>query len=179
LKATFFVVGEQLHAHRAFAERAAAEGHWIGNHTLTHPRPLGSLGEGAREEIEATQALLGPLSRPEKLFRPSGEGGDLEPGLLNEAAVGTLDAGGYTCVLWNAVPRDWENPHGWVDRALRQISEHDWTLLVLHDIAGASADRLETFLDRAGATFRQDFPPDCVPIREGQIVGRLHGLLTP
>jgi peptidoglycan/xylan/chitin deacetylase (PgdA/CDA1 family) len=178
LKATFFVVGEQLRAHRAFAERAAAEGHWIGNHTLTHPSPLGSLGEGAREEIEATQALLGPLSRPEKLFRPSGEGGDLEPGLLNEVAVDTLVAGGYTCVLWNAVPRDWEDPRGWVDRALRQIEEHDWTLLVLHDVAGACAARLEEFLERTDATFRQDFPSGCVPIRDGQIVGRLHGLLS-
>jgi len=178
LKATFFVVGEQLRAHRALTERAAADGHWIGNHTLTHPRPLGSLGEGAREEIETTQALLGPLSRPEKLFRPSGEGGDLEPGLLNETAIDTLVAGGYTCVLWNAVPRDWEDARGWVDRALRQISEHDWTLLVLHDVAGASADRLESFLDRADVTVRQDFPSGCVPIRDGQIVGRLHGLLS-
>ena len=39
LRATFFVVGEALRAHRALAERAHAEGHWIGNHTLTHPRP--------------------------------------------------------------------------------------------------------------------------------------------
>jgi peptidoglycan/xylan/chitin deacetylase (PgdA/CDA1 family) len=178
VKATFFVVGEQLRAHPGLAERAAAEGHWIGNHTLTHPRPLGSLGEGAREEIEATQSLLGPLARPEKLFRPSGEGGDLEPGLLNEPAVETLVAGGYTCVLWNAVPRDWEDAQGWVERALRQIDERNWTLLVLHDVAGASADRLEEFLDRADVTFRQDFPAGCVPIRDGQIVGRLHGLLS-
>jgi hypothetical protein len=86
-------------------------------------------------------------------------------------------AGGYTCVLWNAVPRDWEDPDGWVDRALRQIEEQSWTLLVLHDVAGASADRLEEFLDRAAVTFRQEFPPGCVPIRDGQIVGPLHGLL--
>jgi peptidoglycan/xylan/chitin deacetylase (PgdA/CDA1 family) len=167
-----------LRAHRRLTERAAAEGHWIGNHTLTHPRPLGSLGEAAREEIERAQSLLGELASPGKLFRPSGEGGDLEPGLLNEAAVDTLVAGGYTCVLWNAVPGDWNDPRGWVDRALRQISQHDWTLLVLHDVAGASADRLEAFLDRAEVTFRQDFPPGCVPIRDGQIVGPLHGLLS-
>jgi peptidoglycan-N-acetylglucosamine deacetylase len=33
--------------------------------------------------------------------------------------------------------------------------------------------RLDEFLDRAsaaGARFRQDFPPDCLPIREGNIV---------
>ncbi|MFC3125524.1 polysaccharide deacetylase family protein [Pseudoroseomonas globiformis] len=31
--ATFFLLGQKLAAHRAIAERAKAEGHWIGNHT--------------------------------------------------------------------------------------------------------------------------------------------------
>ena len=119
IKATFFVVGEQLREHRALAERAHAEGHWIGNHTLTHPRPLGASPQ-ARHEIEAVE--LGELAHPDKLFRPSGAGGDLEPGLLNREAVDTLVAGGYTCVLWNAVPGDWEDPDGWVDRALEQVA---------------------------------------------------------
>jgi peptidoglycan/xylan/chitin deacetylase (PgdA/CDA1 family) len=176
LKATFFVVGEPLREHRSLAERAHAEGHWIGNHTLTHPRPLGALGEGVRHEIEAAQAELGPLAHPEKLFRPSGEGGDLEPGLLNDAAVATLAAGGYTCVLWNAVPRDWEDPEGWVERALEQCAARDWTLLVLHDVRDAAAPRLAEFLDRVTAEIRQDFPPGCVPIRAGRVTGSLDGL---
>ena len=29
--------------------------------------------------------------------------------------------GGYTCVLWNSVPRDWEDPTGWPDRALADL----------------------------------------------------------
>ena len=174
IKATFFVVGEQLREHRALAERAHAEGHWIGNHTLTHPRPLGASPQ-ARHEIEAVE--LGELAHPDKLFRPSGAGGDLEPGLLNREAVDTLVAGGYTCVLWNAVPGDWEDPDGWVDRALHQVAEHEWTLLVLHDVRDAAAPRLEAFLDRVEATFRQDFPPACVPIRGGRITGSLAGLI--
>ena len=39
-----------------------------------------------------------------------------------------------------------------------------------HDIKPAG-----TFAD---VTFRQDFPSECVPIRDGQIVGPLHGYLT-
>ena len=166
LTATFFVVGTQLREHRALAERARDEGHRVGNHTLTHPRPLGALGERARAEIEDMQALMGDLGR-ERLFRPSGKGGDLEPDLLNDVAIQTLTAGGYTCVLWNAVPRDWEDEHGWVDRALREVASRDWTLLVLHDVAGAAAARLEDFLDRVDATIRADYPPDRVPIQGG------------
>jgi peptidoglycan/xylan/chitin deacetylase (PgdA/CDA1 family) len=175
LKATFFVVGEQLREHRALAERAHAEGHWIGNHTLTHPRPLGASSH-ARQEIEAVE--LGELTHPDRLFRPSGAGGDLEPGLLNDEAVETLTEGGYTCVLWNAVPGDWEDPDGWVDRALQQVAAHDWTLLVLHDVRDAAAPKLETFLDRVEATVRQDFPPACVPIVRGRAVGSFEDLLA-
>ena len=43
LRASFFVLGHKLAdpARRALAERAHAEGHWIGNHTFTHAVPLG------------------------------------------------------------------------------------------------------------------------------------------
>ena len=45
--------------------------------------------------------------------------------------------------------------------------------MVLHDLPSGAMDHLEGFLDRArdqGARFRQDFPPDCVPIHSGEIV---------
>jgi peptidoglycan/xylan/chitin deacetylase (PgdA/CDA1 family) len=175
VRATFFVVGSALREHRAPAERAHAEGHWIGNHTLTHPRPLGESG-GQVCEIEAAQAELGALAHPDRLFRPSGDGGDLVPGLLSAAAVESLVAGRFTCVLWNAVPGDWHDP-GWVETALEQVAAHDWTLLVLHDVAGGCADRLDEFLARVDAELVQDFPPDCVPIRRGAVTGCLDGLL--
>ena len=167
LKATFFVVGEQLRAHRPLAERAHAEGHWIGNHTLTHPRPLGETGDPVGE-IEATQAELGSLAHPDRLFRPSGAGGAIEPGLLSKPAVDALVTGGYTCVLWNAVPGDWRDA-AWVERACEQIAAQDWTLLVLHDVAGACADRLDEFLANVDAEPIQAFPPACVPIVRGEI----------
>ena len=38
VKSTFFVIGEKLvrPANRALAERAHAEGHWVGNNTWSH-----------------------------------------------------------------------------------------------------------------------------------------------
>ncbi len=44
---------------------------------------------------------------------------------------------------------------------------------MLHDLPTGAMRHLEAFLDsaaEAGARFRQDFPPDCVPIRAGKIV---------
>ncbi len=76
-------------------------------------------------------------------------------------------------MLWNAIPRDWDDPDGWADRALDQCRAQPWSLMVLHDLPSGAMDHLERFLDRAkalGARFHQDFPPACVPMRSGEIV---------
>jgi peptidoglycan/xylan/chitin deacetylase (PgdA/CDA1 family) len=170
LSATFFVVGERLRdpALRALAERAHDEGHWIGNHTMTHGTPLGYLPPAeAVREIEDAQAMLGPLAHRRKLFRPHGEG-LVGPHLLGFAAEAHLRAAGYTAVLWNAVPRDWEDAEGWPERAVALCAAVPHALLVLHDTATAAMRRLDATLGRladAGAAFRQDFPEECVPIR--------------
>ena len=177
LRATFFVMGSKLldPARRGLLERIAQEGHWIGNHTFTHSVPLG-VRDGtdvAEAEIGATQALIGHLSHPERLFRPVGGGGKLDRRLLGRRDVEFLLAGRYTCVLWNAIPRDWDDPDGWVDRALGQIEKQPWTLMVLHDLPTGAMRHLDRFLGRAadmGVRFRQDFPEHCMPIRAGQIV---------
>jgi hypothetical protein len=127
-------------------------------------------------EIAATQAELGSLAHPFHLFRPSGAGGAIEPGLLSTEAVDALVAGAYTCVLWNSVPGDWQSS-GWVETALADIASREWTLLVLHDVAGACADRLNEFLTRVDANVKQGFPGECVPILRGRVLGSLSGLI--
>lgn len=182
IRTTFFVVGDKLRDRRGLCERSRREGHWIGNHTFNHLTPLGmSRFEGAPAlEIGETQQLIGDLAHPQKLFRPFGGGGHLNRALLNRASVDYLVNGGYTCVLWNVVPRDWENPDGWVTEALRMCREQEWPLVVLHDINTRAMERLDDFLTAAGefAEFVQDFPSDCVPIVEGRIVHPLESYVA-
>ncbi|WP_024513842.1 polysaccharide deacetylase family protein [Bradyrhizobium sp. Tv2a-2] len=177
IKTTFFVIGQKLAdpERRRLAARARDEGHWIGNHTFTHSLPLGQQEDPrtAEREIGRTQELIGELAHDKRWFRPFGGGGNLDTRLLKPSVVSYLTRNRYSCVLWNAIPRDWDDPDGWVARALTQCRTQAWTLMVLHDLPTGAMDHLEDFLDRAdkaGARFHQDFPPDCVPIREGRIV---------
>jgi peptidoglycan/xylan/chitin deacetylase (PgdA/CDA1 family) len=180
VKTTFFVVGERLAAPqmRGLVERAHDEGHWIGNHTWSHATPLGQQPDQqvATCEIDRTQALIGELSHPNRLFRPFGGGGRLGPHLLSPHTVDVLKAGGYTCVLWNAVPRDWADPDDWIDTALAQCAAIPSPLMVLHDVGSGAMAHLDRFLglvrDR-GMSIRQDFPAECVPISRGQVVSSL------
>jgi len=179
IKSTFFVVGEKLRdaERRRVCERAHDEGHWIGNHTFNHLLPLGlSRAKDVHlTEIARTQELLGDLAHPAKLFRPfgSGGGGGLDQTLLNRASFDYLVSQSFTCVLWNVVPRDWENPHDWVKTALRQCLDEQWALVVLHDLPTGAMTHLERFIEEIqerGARFEQNFPPDCVPILRGTVV---------
>ena len=173
VKTTFFVIGQKLagRERRGVAERAPGEGHWIGNHSYSHSLPLGLRSEAdiAEREIGRTQDLLGALVHPRKFFRPSG-GGNLDRRLLNPAVAEFLKRGGYTCVLWNAIPRDWDDPDGWVERALAQCRAQPWTLMVLHDLPTGAMRHLGRFLDAVsaeGGRIRQEFPPACTPIVAG------------
>ncbi|HLJ70613.1 MAG TPA: polysaccharide deacetylase family protein [Roseiarcus sp.] len=185
IPATFFVLGKNIEAPegRAAMAEAHARGHWIGNHTYHHETPLGLIEDPAAsvEEIERTDALIGDYASPSPLFRPYGQGGMLDRRLLSEAAVDHLLKRRATCVTWNVVPRDWSDPYGWVDTALRQIGEQEESLVVLHDIPTGAMVHLERFIEGAlalGAAFRQDFPDDCVLIREGSPTAALSAYVT-
>ncbi|MBN8919558.1 MAG: polysaccharide deacetylase family protein [Rhizobiales bacterium] len=174
MTSTFFVIGRKLMdpALRRLAERAHAEGHFIGNHTFTHSAPLGTMtGEAAEREIADTQAALGGLAHADRFFRPMGGGGHIDRRLLNAQASRYLQRERFTCVLWNAIPEDWKDPEHWAERALAQCRAQPWSLMVLHDLPTGAMRHLDRFLDAArdaGARFRQDFPPDCLPVVRGQ-----------
>ncbi|MDB5602615.1 MAG: polysaccharide deacetylase [Xanthobacteraceae bacterium] len=185
LRASFFVIGKRLAASggRAIVERAKAEGHWIGNHTWSHTMPLGVRPEpdAAQQEIGRTQDELGALASSQRYFRPGGGGGKIDQRLFSRSAVEFLTAGGFTCVLWNAIPRDWDDPDGWVETALAQCRAQPWSLMVLHDLPTGAMAHLERFLDAVGeadGTIRQDFPPDCLPIVRGEIVQPIDAYVT-
>jgi hypothetical protein len=93
--------------------------------------------------------------------------------LLNRKVVDYLCAGGFTCVLWNCVPRDWEDPTGWVERALEQCRATPWSVVVLHDLPTGAMLNLGRFIERlrdAGAEIVQEFPTVCVPILRGSLM---------
>jgi len=185
IKTTFFVIGSKLESgeRRSLCERARGEGHWIGNHTYTHATPLGLSKDPnvAEAEIGRTQRVIGDLAHPDRLFRPFGGGGNLDQRLMTARVRDYLVRERYTCVLWNAIPRDWSDPDGWVERALKQSQERDWSLMVLHDLPSGAMRHLDTFLNSAkesGVSFRQEFPPDCVPILRGEIVRPIDAFVT-
>jgi peptidoglycan-N-acetylglucosamine deacetylase len=185
VKASFFVLGKNLASaeRMKLAQRAAAEGHRIGNHSFTHRVPLGDdrATDAVDSEIAKTEQLIGTLAENPKLFRPFGGGGKIGPHLLSPAAVDHLTANRYTCVLWNCVPEDWIDQDAWVDRALRDAAALPHTLVVMHDILPRAMSHLDRFIGAladAGHRLTREFPADCVPIVRGEIVRDISGFVA-
>jgi peptidoglycan/xylan/chitin deacetylase (PgdA/CDA1 family) len=185
VKASFFVMGRKAGTAegRALAMRASAEGHWIGNHTYSHTRPLGELDRAsALREFEQAEESLAWLDQSPRLFRPYGRAGKLGRHLLHPAVVEKLVSGRYSCVLWNCVPQDWRDPEGWVKTALAQCGSRDWSLVVLHDQPSGAMKHLDRFLTalrESNVPIVQEYPDDCMPIREGRVVGPIEAWTSP
>jgi peptidoglycan/xylan/chitin deacetylase (PgdA/CDA1 family) len=183
VRATFFVIGKNLErpGARAVVERARAEGHWIGNHTFTHRISLGNAPTESffDDEVSRTFDVLGDLAHPDRLFRPFCNAGLIDHQLFKKADIRKMSNAKITCVLFNSVPRDWEHADAWVNRALSELTTKPWTTIVLHDIYGypdgvdvRSMLQLDQFMSLAkdqAHEFLQEFSPDCVPIRRGDI----------
>jgi peptidoglycan/xylan/chitin deacetylase (PgdA/CDA1 family) len=184
LRAIFFVVANRVDrdaAARALLTRMVQENHRIGNHSLTHGRPLGELPEEETiAEIGTAHDILRDFIGEQFHFRPWGTEGQLDRRCLNRTAVDYLVSGKHTCVLWNSVPRDWADPVGWIDRALADVRAREHTVLVVHDLPSGAMDGLPRFLDeldRNGVAVTAELPTECVPIVDGRIVGPVDHLM--
>jgi len=184
LRAIFFVVANRVEGDagaRALLMRMVRDCHLVGNHSLTHGRPLGELGKQETiAEIATAHDVLGEFTGESFLFRPWGTEGQLDRRCLNRTAVDYLVSGEHTCVLWNSVPRDWADPVGWVDRALSDVRAQEHTVVVIHDLPSGAMNELPRFLDeldREGVAVTGELPDECVPIIGGRIVSPVDHLM--
>lgn len=181
VKTTFFAVGCKLEdpANRAALVRAKHEGHWIGNHSYSHSRSLGS-AEGSlfEEEVLRAQDLIGDLAGDEKLFRPFFNAGVMNNRIFKTSDIRRLAEEKYTCVFYDTLTGDWGDGEIWVPNALAMLQRRGWSSLILHDIVGypdgyrtGSMKRLDEFLQRVkdlGIDIVQEFDPAHVTMRKGE-----------
>ena len=184
LRAIFFVVANRVEgdaAARGLLTRMVGDCHRVGNHSLTHGRPLGELREQETiAEIATARDILREFTGENFLFRPWGTEGQLDRRCLNRSAVNYLVSGKHTCVLWNSVPRDWADPVGWVDRALTDVRAKEHTVVVIHDLPSGAMNELPRFLDelhREGVAVTGELPGECVPIIGGRVVSPVDHLM--
>lgn len=133
IKATFFLLGENLSRYPEIVQQVVNEGHAVGNHTWNHPYEPMSTAKAAAE-IDNTAAVIERLTGEKtQLFRPPG--GILENGLADYARSQK-----YVVVMWSIDTKDYQQPLATVlvDRVMTQA--HGGAIILLHD-GGGPRDR--------------------------------------
>jgi peptidoglycan/xylan/chitin deacetylase (PgdA/CDA1 family) len=144
VRATFFVSGKHVAAPGGLAivQRAAAEGHVIGNHAYSHQRLTGRSRDYVRAEILQTHDLIAEFEPGVRLFRP--------PYGAHDAIVdAVLEELGYRLVLWDVDSEDWKATNQeWVDVALARLGSSGRAIVLCHDKTAATVGSMKRFLDR-------------------------------
>lgn len=128
VKATFFVVGENVEWNAEILKRQHEEGHEIGNHTFTHINVSKKGYNDIYKEINNTQqAVKKVIGEEPKLFRPPYRA-------ISKAMCNIVKEKDMNIVLWsNLDPRDWSNPGVYyiVDTITSKVQ--NGTIILLHD----------------------------------------------
>lgn len=139
VRATFFVIGEQVEDNAEMIGRMKAGGHQIGNHTYSHVRLSRVDRDTVIEEIQKTEVVLNELL---------GEGSYwLRPpyGLIDEGRASLVNT---PMIYWSLDPEDWKllDAKRVADYVVENISPGD--IILLHDFYPTSVDAALEIVDR-------------------------------
>lgn len=128
VKATFFVVGENVKSNSDIIKRQYQEGHEIGNHTFTHINVSKNGYNEIYKEINNTQKLVKDVIGIEpKIFRPPYRA-------ISKPMCNIVKENNMNIVLWSDLDsRDWSNPGTYyiVDTITSKVK--NGTIILLHD----------------------------------------------
>ncbi len=118
IKATFFLVGEQVEQYPYFAQAIARAGHEIANHSFHHPNLAQLAPPAVEDELRSAQEAIATVTGvTPKYFRPPG-------GDYNDTVLRIARALGLVTVFWTDNPGDYLNrgPHLLEARTLANIT---------------------------------------------------------
>ena len=146
IKATFFVIGENVAEHPEIVSRAAREGHEIANHSWSHPN-LGKMSdESVRRQLRQTDDAIKSATgkRPTLMRPPYGSITAREKRWIH-------DEFGYDIILWDVDPYDWKRPGPAVVRARILKETRPGSIVLSHDIHPGTIEAMPSTFDELEA----------------------------
>ncbi len=144
ISATFFLVGSYLQKEEELVKRMVKEGHYIGNHTWSHPDLTKLNKEQYAEELKKFEdhyyKIIG--KKPLKIMRPPS-------GTFSDNSLKIADELGYYNIFWSLAYRDWEvdKQHGWqyaYNEVMKRI--HPGAIILLHPVSTDNTEALDKII---------------------------------
>lgn len=139
VKATFFLMGQNIEGNEGLIRRMQQEGHLIGNHSYRHIQ-LTNAGEAAVcEAVEQTEEMIEEITgvRPQYLRPPYGD--------WNDRLECQVD---MTTVFWTVDSLDWKLQN--TNQIIRQVEKKlgDGDIILMHDVFPTSVEAALELVDR-------------------------------
>jgi peptidoglycan/xylan/chitin deacetylase (PgdA/CDA1 family) len=146
IKATFFVIGENVAEHPEIVARAAREGHEIANHSWSHPNFGKMSDESVRRQLQQTDDAIKSATgkRPTLVRPPYGSITTREKRWIH-------DEFGYDIILWDVDPYDWKRPGPAVVRARILKETRPGSIVLSHDIHPGTIEAMPSTFDELEA----------------------------
>jgi len=118
VKATFFVVGQQVRWQPEIFKRILREGHEIGNHSWSHPNFIELTTSELENEIKSTETeIRSHTGKSTTLFRPP-------YGFITNSDIQIINELGYKIIMWSVDTLDWS---GLTNEEIMSIVNRDLT----------------------------------------------------
>lgn len=123
VKATFFVLGENVKQNPDLLKRISVEGHEIGNHGYSHSY---TTSQFIRELIRTDEVVYQAIQQHTLFYRPPG-------GLFSKSVLEGVKDTGHVLTLWSIDSNDWRNPGA--PRIVRNVVKNTFpgSIILLHD----------------------------------------------
>jgi peptidoglycan-N-acetylglucosamine deacetylase len=146
IKATFFVIGENVAEHPEIVARAAREGHQIGNHSWSHPNFGKMSDESVRRQLQQTDdAIKNATGKQPTLMRPP------YGSITARQKRWIHDEFGYEIILWDVDPYDWKRPGPAVVRNRILKETRPGSIVLSHDIHLGTIEAMPSTFDELEA----------------------------
>lgn len=154
--AVFFMVGNVLKDHPDLVKQIVADGHTIGNHTMTHPDMSKiSSQENFAKELNGVESLYEEITgeKMEKFYRPP-------QGIYSTTNLSMAKEMGYHTFFWSLAYVDWKQDQQpsheeAFDKLISRV--HPGAIVLLHSTSSTNAEILDELLtkwEQMGYTFK-------------------------
>ncbi len=143
IKATFYVVGNMVKYSPQLLQRMIAEGHEIGNHTVTHNTLSRMSDESLLKELRAAhEQIIAACGVAPMSMRPPGGA------IKKDQKSLVLQELGYPTILWSVDPEDWKRPGPAVVTSRLVNGASPGGILLVHDLHKPTVDAMPATLDQ-------------------------------
>ena len=140
VKATFFLIGDNIEKNMEDAKLIAENGHDIGNHTYSHNRMIFKSPSFIKEEIDKTNELIKTIGYEKEIFfrPPYGKKLFVLPQYLNKINQKT--------VMWNIEPESYEESSKSPEAIANHVKENvrNGSIILLHPMNDSTGKILKS-----------------------------------